>query len=275
MIVISRYLLVLCVLLMMSGCTHLFFQPSKRFMAHPEQFGIDYENVYFKSVDGLDLHGWWFPAQQTSKGLVLFLHGNGENISTHSRAVYWLTKHQFDVFVFDYRGYGLSQGVAELDQVMTDIYQAFSYVNKRREKGQKLFVIGQSLGASMGIYTVAQQADGIDGVIFVSPFSDYREITRNMLSGSWLTWILQWPLSFTINNDYRPLDYVEKLPDIPKLYLYSDEDKVVPSSHIKEIFEHSNGDKHLERLAGGHSSLFGVESNRGIILKYLNRWLEQ
>jgi len=270
-----RCLITICLFAMITGCTNLFFQPSKHLVVTPAQFGIEYQDVYFKSVDNLDLHGWWFPAREQSKALVLFLHGNAENISTHSAAVYWLTQHQYDVFIFDYRGYGLSQGVPDMDMVMTDIYQAFSYANKRNAIGKKLFVMGQSLGASMGIYSIAQKPDGIDGAIFVSPFSDYREITRKMLAGSWLTWAIQWPLSFSVSNDYRPLDHVKKLPDIPKLYLYSDEDRVIPSEQVKTLFENSHEPKFINKVQGSHNGIFGNESNREILLKYLDEWLER
>jgi len=259
---------------MITGCTNLFFQPTKRLVVTPAQFGIEYQDVYFKSVDNLDLHGWWFPAREQSKALVLFLHGNAENISTHSAAVYWLTQHQYDVFIFDYRGYGLSQGVPDMDMLMTDIYQAFAYANKRNVRDKKLFVIGQSLGASMGIYSIAQKPDGIDGAIFVSPFSDYREITRHMLASSWLTWAFQWPLSFTISNDYRPLDYVKELPEIPVLYLYSNEDRMIPPQQVKTLYEHSNEPRDIEIVHGVHNSIFSIESNREIVLKHLNSWLE-
>lgn len=243
-------------------------------LVNPGQLGIEFEDIYFKSVDDLNLHGWWFPSREKSNGLLLYLHGNGENISTHSAAVYWLTRHQFDVFIFDYRGYGLSQGVPDMDKSMTDIYQALKYVNSRKQSGKKLFVMGQSLGASMGVYALAQKPAGVAGAIFVSPFSDYREITRDALAGSWLTWALQWPLSLTISNEYRPMDYVNKLPQIPVLYLYSNEDRVIPVRHIKQLYENSNQPKFIEEVVGSHSSILNIETNREVILKYLNKWLE-
>lgn len=268
------YIMALCLIIALTGCTNLFFQPGKRHVIHPSQFGIEYQDVYFKSVDNLDLHGWWFPSPEKSKALLVYLHGNGENISTHSAAVHWLTKHKYDVFIFDYRGYGWSQGIPDMDKAMTDIYQALVYANKRKIAGNKLFVMGQSLGASMGIYALTQKPEGIDGVIFVSPFSDYRKIARHALASSWLTWAFQWPLSLTVSNEYRPLDYVNQLPEIPVLYLYSQEDQVIPEEQVKELFEESNKPKFIDKVEGTHSRIFGIESNRNIILNYLNEWLE-
>jgi len=269
-------LITLYLLVSLYGCTNLFFQPNKQLLVSPEQLGIDYEDIHFKSIDNLDLHGWWFPAEGTPKALILFLHGNAHNISTHSAAVHWLTKHQYEVFIFDYRGYGLSHGTPELAPMISDIHQAYLYANQHKSKGLKLYVMGQSLGASMGIYSLANHSqtinDGIDGLIFVSPFSDYRKITRNMLSNSWLTWAFQWPLSFTINNDYRPLDYVQKLPRVPVLYMYSNNDRVIPPEQVKTLFKNTIEPKFIEQLKGPHSSIFAIESNRKILLKYLDDW---
>jgi len=261
--------------LLITGCTRFFFQPSSTLLVDPAQFDIEYENIHFASADKLSLHGWWFPAQNKSKALVLFLHGNAQNISTHASAVHWLTQHQFDVFIFDYRGYGLSEGSPELGMVISDIYQAYDYARKRIGSDQKLFVIGHSLGASMGIYSIANRPDGIDGAIFISPFSDYRDITQHALAGSWLTWAFQWPFSLTINNDYRPLDYVQKLPRLPLLYLYSEADEVIPPAQVKALFEKTNQPKFIQQTQGTHSSLFDIQGNRDIILKYLNNWLDQ
>jgi len=256
-----------------TGCTHLFFQPTKELLVDPAQFNIEYENIYFKSIDDLTLHGWLFPAQQEAKALILFLHGNAQNISTHSSAVHWLTKHQFDVFIFDYRGYGLSEGTPQLSMIMQDISKAIQYSNDHLSIDKPLFVIGQSLGASMGIYSIAKYPDGIDGAIFISPFSDYRDIAQHALAGNKLTWAFQWPLSFTINNDYRPLSYIQQLPKIPLLYLYSEDDQVIPPEQVKALFNNSKPPKYIESLQGGHNTLFEIDANKEIIRKYLNSWL--
>lgn len=109
----------------------------------PDQLGLDYRDIYFSSSDNLQLHGWWFPAEEKSNALILFLHGNAQNISTHSAAVYWLTRHQYDVFIFDYRGYGLSQGQPELDGAIKDIYHAMDYARKHYPTDKKYFCLGK------------------------------------------------------------------------------------------------------------------------------------
>ncbi len=244
-------------------------------IADPVQLGYEYRDVDFKSIDGLNLHGWWFPARQESKAIVIFLHGNGENISSHFAAVSWLTEYNYDVFIFDYRGYGASQGEPDLDWVVTDIFQAFDYVDGMNEWKLPVFLIGQSLGASMGIYTLSEKPHNIRAAIFISPFSDYRGIVRHVLSRSWLTWLLQWPLSYTVSNRYRPLDYVSQLPPVPILYLYSKEDRVIPAEQVLSLYRNTSPPKYIEQVKGGHSDIMGLDYNRKIVLRYLQQWLKK
>ena len=260
--------------LLLSACTSVFFQPLKQHIANPEQYNIKYEDVYFKGASNLNLHGWWFPSDQDSKAHVIFLHGNAENISTHSGLVYWLTQHQYDVFIFDYRGYGKSQGNAQIEGVIEDIQSGREYVTSRKTANKKVFLIGHSLGASLAIYNLAQHPSGVDGLILVSPFSDYRQIAREMMNKSWLTWLFQWPASLTISTEYNPIDYVSLLPGIPKLFMYSEVDSVIASDHVIRLYDKSSNKKHLEKVNGSHNSIFSQKESQLVILEHLNKWTE-
>lgn len=262
------------VLIVLSGCTSHFFQPLKQHIASPDDYDVSYQDIFFKNADDLDLHGWWFPANGDSKAVIVFLHGNFGNISIHANAAYWFTQHEYDVFIFDYSGYGKSDGTPMLQGVLSDIEQAILFAGENKPADSKLFVVGQSLGASMGIYSISQIDKRINGAVFVSPFSDYREISREMLSKYWFSWAFQWPLSFTINNDYRPLDYVRAISPVQTLFLYSDSDEVIPASQTRALYEEANQPKHIEQVIGGHNEIMGFQINRDTILKYLDEWSE-
>jgi len=274
---VLRYSLVIVIAsLLQTACTNAFFQPLKAHIASPEQYNIEYEDIYFAGQSGGKLHGWWFPSvsDSESKAHVLFLHGNGENISTHSGLVYWLTQHQYDVFIFDYRGYGKSQGKAEIEGVMSDIQSSRLYIESRRDDNKKVFIIGHSLGASMGIYNLAHYPQNIDGLILVSPFSDYRQITRETMDKSWLTWLFQWPASLMISAEYNPIDYVSRLPEVPKLFLYSEKDRIISSDHIIKLYDEASELKYIKKVQGYHNSVFAEKENQQIIVKYLDKWSE-
>jgi len=273
---VLRYSFVIVISLLLTACTNTFFQPLKTHIASPEQYNIEYEDIYFDGQSGIKLHGWWFPsvAESEPKAYVLFLHGNGENISTHSGLVYWLTQHQYDVFIFDYRGYGKSQGKAEIEGVMSDIQSSRQYIESRRGNNKKLFIIGHSLGASMGVYNMTQYPNNIDGMILVSPFSDYRQIARETMDKSWLTWLFQWPASLMISTEYNPIDYVSQLPEVPKLFIYSENDRIISSDHVIKLYDEASEEKYIKKVQGYHNSVFAEKENQQIIVNYLNKWSE-
>lgn len=245
-------------------------------VSSPEQYGITYEDIYFDGKTELKLHGWWFPARQTVeeevKANILFLHGNGENISTHAGLVYWLTEHQYNVLIFDYRGYGKSQGEINLSGALDDIDSARDYMQTRKQKNKKLFVLGHSLGASMGIYNLAKNPENVDGIVLVSPFSEYPEVAQEMMAKSWLTWVFQPLAEITVSSEYNPVDYVATLPLVPKLFMYSEGDQIIAPHHIKILYNHASENKSMEKIKGNHNSVFAHKENQNILLDYLDKW---
>ena len=117
-------LLIPMLLLFVAGCTSQFFIPMQQHVRTPTDIGLTYDNIGFESSDGTSLHGWWLPANGRAKATILFLHGNAENISTHIGSVHWLPAAGYNVFLFDYRGYGKSAGAVELDGIMRDAHGA-------------------------------------------------------------------------------------------------------------------------------------------------------
>ena len=86
----------------------LFFYPDKKPYDNPFVRAYAPQDIYFKTTDGLTLHGWFFKAHDAA--VMLVLHGNAQNISTHVNGVLWLVQAGFNVFIIDYRGYGQSEG---------------------------------------------------------------------------------------------------------------------------------------------------------------------
>lgn len=238
----------------------------------PDQYDIPYKNVAFDTCNNLSLNGWWFSAKNNSQDTIVFVHGNAGNVSTHSASVYWLTNHGYNVFVFDYRGFGMSEGETDLTGSICDIQHAINWAGDKTPSASRLIVMGHSLGASMLIYTVANNSftRPIDKLVLLSAFSDYRLITREVLSRHWLTWSFQWPFSLTINNDYRPLDYIGKIHPIPVLFMHGKEDYTIPSHHSEDLYNYAKEPKSLLLIEGGHNGILSIPSNREAFLNYLN-----
>lgn len=233
---------------MLGGCTSAFFFPHRHMLASPEDAGLAYEDVFFTSADGARLHGWWLPSRSHPRGTILFLHGNAENISTHFANVSWLPQEGFNVLIFDYRGYGRSEGHAELSGIVADTEASLRYLAERlADPRHKLILFGQSLGGALAINLAGNSPlkNRLSGVVVESAFSDYRDIAREKLASAWLTWPLQWPLSLTVNNHFSPMKAIAKIAPVPILIIHSRKDPVIPYWHGQRLYEKANPPKTL------------------------------
>jgi uncharacterized protein len=271
----SRIGLILALALAANACTNVFFQPHRFQVLSPERFGLKYEDVYFTSSDGVGLHGWFLPARGGALGTILFLHGNAENISTHIGSVYWLPERGFNVFLLDYRGYGASKGEPSLDGALRDVEGALSMLVARPDvNGNNLVVFGQSLGGSLAIYAVAhsQFRDQIQALIAEGAFASFRDITREKLASFWLTWPLQYPLSWTVRDDYSPIRAIASIGPIPLLIIHGAHDSTVPPANAQRLFDAAREPKQLWVIPeAGHIQVLNREQNRDRFVAYLLR----
>ncbi len=267
-------LLLLLLVAALSGCSHLIFYPHKQHLLDPAKLGVEYESHTFSTEDGLRLHGWLLPAQTDEvKGNILFAHGNAENISTHIGSVWWMPQHGFNVFLFDYRGYGHSEGEPSLDGVMLDFRAAldtFREMDGVAEQG--VFVLGQSLGAAVSISALAAMDDhsGIKGIVIEGGMTSLRKLARELLANSWLTWPLQWPLSLTIDDRYRPVDDIAKLDGTPLLIIHSRSDEVIPYHHGEALYAAAAEPKEFWALDNTrHIAALASEENQQQLVAWL------
>ena len=252
---------------LLSGCGHLFYYPEPGLRGTPDQLGMPYTDVHLRAADGVHLHGWWLPARlndgERSKGVIYFLHGNAENISTHLGAMSWITLSGWDLFILDYRGYGLSQGTPDIPGVYLDAQAGLEWATQQAQSRQlPLVVLGQSLGGAVAATLIAQSPpEQISALILDSAFSSYRRIAREILAQPWLTTLFRYPLAWTIRDDYSPERYLAQRPSMPLLVMHGCADPVVPCSHGERLHRIagepawlwlSPNARHQEMLASQH-----------------------
>ena len=263
----------LLLLLVLGGCTSLVFQPWTGQDFDPSKVNLVYHDVFFRSEDGVMLHGWFLPAQGTPHGTVLFLHGNAQNISEHLASVYWLPPRGYNVFLFDYRGYGVSDGSPTLAGVHADARAALAKVfNMEDVDPGRVVVLGQSLGAAIAITALADSPyrDKVRGLVADSSFTSLRAITREKLAHFWLTWPLQWPLSFTVSDALRPIDAIPEI-HVPVLIVGGEDDPVVPFHHSQELFAKANQPKTFWAIPGiPHIGTFALPEYRDKLVAWLD-----
>lgn len=274
MMVALQRVVLMVMLVMLTGCTSLIFQPLRPHYMTPDILGVLYEDINLQVSDDVRLHGWKLLAENNTNGSVLYFHGNAENISTHFANVHWLTEYGFDVYLFDYRGYGKSEGVPQLDAVILDMESMIGFSVKQIPEKEKLTIIGHSLGASLAIYAVAhsQYKKHIRSLVSVEAFADYRDVTQDALSTSWITWLFQWPLSFTVDNSYRPVDAVKEIAPIPLMIMHSKSDEIIPFYHAEELYAAAREPKTLRLVDSNHNHVFNKQEHRELLLDYLKSY---
>jgi fermentation-respiration switch protein FrsA (DUF1100 family) len=271
--VIGKTTAIIALALSLSGCTNLIFQPDRFIYSTPKELGLDFHDVFLKTPDEIQIHGWFLRAQGIAKGTVFVLHGNAQNISSHFLSIAWLPSAGYHVFIMDYRGYGDSSGEPDIPGVVLDIKAGFTWLNNNPEVQQRpLFLLGQSLGAVLGVYFVGSYPEvkqHLAGVILDAGFSRYRTIAREKFADFWLTWLFQYPFSMLFSDKYDSEDYIAKISPVPVLIMHSKEDRVVPFNHGKRLFEHAGTPKFFIETEGGHIETFRFNRYRQDFLEFM------
>ena len=152
------------------------FFPDPYLVATPRDEGLEFEDLRFKTRDGITLHGWLVPAE-ASIGLILFCHGNAGNISHRVDNIRRLHDIGLSVLIFDYRGYGLSGGRITESGFYLDAEAAYEIAREHaaREK-LKLILFGRSLGGIAAVHLASQSP--CSGVILESTFTNLGAMAK-------------------------------------------------------------------------------------------------
>lgn len=224
-----------------SSCTHLFYHPDRFKYTSPKVMELDYFDVPFKSEDGTNLHAWYIPPKgKEKKDLILFFHGNAQNLSSHFTNISWACKKGFGVLIFDYRGYGLSNGTPSPKTTALDGMAAFDLAKKymKNEKYRDLVLYGQSLGGAILLKSLEVYKKELKPklVVLDSTFTNYQNVAFDILKNNFFTFIFS-PLAYLFVSGDGNVDKVPSNIKAPTLVIHGKYDQVVPFKHGKQIYE--------------------------------------
>lgn len=267
--------LALFALAVLPSCAQMFFSPMDRsHRATPVELGLPFEEVKFAAGDGVELHGWFLPAFGKANATVVFMHGNSENIGAHLFSVAWMPPAGYNVFMFDYRGYGASAGTPTFDGVFDDIESAFATVLRRVDiDTDRIIVYGQSQGGALAIYAITHSAfrHHVRALVVDSAFASYRRVAQENVPR-----FLRRPLGRArwVPEDYSPEKVVASVSPIPLLIMHGREDRIVPVAHASALYAAAERPKTLWiHPSGKHVRLLDAPADRERLLEYFNEVL--
>lgn len=222
----------------------LFF-PTKVHQYHPSQIDGPVEDLFFDTSDGLRLHGWFFTGRRTDRTL-LYFHGNAGNIGDRVEKIHFLLKMGWNVFAFDYRGYGMSQGSPTIDGVLDDGRSAFHYLTEKIGiPRDQIVLFGESLGGAMAAEIAAEES--VAAVILESTFTSLRELSQA---------VYRFLPEIATPDVYRSVDRIRH-SKAPVLVIHGTEDEIVPFSMGKKLFESAPHPKRLFAVPGAqHNDVY-------------------
>jgi fermentation-respiration switch protein FrsA (DUF1100 family) len=220
----------------------LIFQPSSEIIQTPGHAGLEFQDLYFTTADGVRVHGWFIPHREARATWVWF-HGNAGNISHRVENIKLLHhKVSVNIVIFDYRGYGRSAGSVSEEGTYRDGAAVLDFlVNQLRVDTRTLILFGRSLGAA-----VAAEMAGrfkIRALILESPFMSIREMAKTILPFL--------PLGSLLQTRYDVIEKIGKVK-VPLLVLHGDRDEVVPYEQGNKVFAAAGEPKEFYSIAGAH-----------------------
>jgi len=225
--------------------SRLIYFPTREIIATPDQIGLSYESVSFKAPDGVKLSGWFIPAD-SPRGVVIFCHGNAGNISHRLESVEIFHRLRLSTLIFDYRGYGASEGNPSEEGSYLDAKGAWNYLIEHKGLAPSdIILFGRSLGGAVAAWLARQYTPKT--LIIESAFTSVPDLAGELY--------FYLPVKLLCRYKYNTLAAVKEVR-CPVLIVHSQEDKVVPFSHGSRLFKAAREPKAFLEISGSHNEGF-------------------
>jgi fermentation-respiration switch protein FrsA (DUF1100 family) len=207
----------------------LIFYPTATHAGIPN---VPFEDVQFKAADGTRLHGWLIPSNDRSR-IFIISHGNAGNIGDrYELGEYVNQEFRASVLMYDYRGYGKSEGKPSEAGLYSDLEGALTYSKSRGYPRNQTYLIGQSLGTAVTVELASREP--VAGVILEAPFTSIRAVARH--------YMFSIPFDYVLKSRFDSLAKVLKL-SAPVAVVHGRRDKVIPFDLGMQLFDAIPGTK--------------------------------
>lgn len=227
----------------------------------PDQEGIPYENVTFKTTDHVQLKGWFITSPQESNKTIIFMHDWGMNRSDVFKKTYFLRDLGFNLFYFDFRALGESGGktssVGYLE--LRDVKAALSFLKETRPQFcEKIGFYGLSLGGAVALCEAAQNPE----IACVVAEASYYSLRRIVSRWAWMRYhIPSFPLlplilkyirkNLGVNPEsYSPKYNIGKIAPRPIFLIHGRYDNLIPAAQAKLLYKAAADPKEIWLVPG-------------------------
>jgi hypothetical protein len=220
--------LVVTALGVLAGCGEAFergfiYYPFGPLVGTPSNLGLAFEDVNLAAADGTRLHGWFVPGSRAAT--LLWCHGNAGNISHRLDNLAEIHRRLgLGVLLFDYRGYGRSEGVPSEAGLYADARAFRAWLRTRPgAEGEPVIYFGRSLGAAVA--AVLAEEEPPTALILETPFTSVQAMANQTLPGA----------GYLFRTRFDTLARIPRIA-VPLLVLHGDADEVVPFRHGEAVF---------------------------------------
>lgn len=240
---VAGYLLLLAYVYAKQG-SMLYF-PSSDIEATPVTIGLEYQELTLRTKDGLEISAWFVPTD-TARGFVLFCHGNAGNISHRLDSIRIFHDLGLSVLIFDYRGYGKSRGSPDEEGTYMDAEAAWDYLaNILHVRPERIVIFGRSLGSAVAAEVALRRQAA--ALVMESAFTSVPDLGKKFFP--------HLPVSLISRYHYESIGKVGRIK-MPKLFIHSREDEIVPYEQGVRLYEGAIEPKEFLRITGGHNEGF-------------------
>lgn len=209
----------------------------------PQQFMIVPSEHTFAASDGVKLHGWLFAAKEPDAPVMIWFHGNAGNLTDRAEMCVEHAKRGTSVFVFDYRGFGKSEGKATETKIYRDALAAYDYIAAR--KPRQVYLYGESIGGPYAAY-VARERKGVRGVILENTFPSLRAMGNALYHPI--------PLGWTAPFAMQTSKWLN-LAGVPVLVMHGKRDEVIPYTLGEQLYAELQVPKQMLTSHAGHCEI--------------------
>jgi fermentation-respiration switch protein FrsA (DUF1100 family) len=226
----------------------ILFFPDKKIEATPNKINLKFDAVELITVDKVKLCAWWTPSDN-ARATLIFSHGNGGNISHRLDKLKIFHDLALNVLLYDYRGYGKSEGSPNEKGFYADVEAAYDFVvNDKKIPADQIIAYGESLGGPVAAHLAANNK--VQLLILESTFTNLEDMAR-----------LHMPLLAGLaKSKFDTLADVAKMKS-PVLVLHSPNDEIVPYAQGQKLFASINTPKQFVILQGDHNNGFWKSKN--------------